>query len=244
YAVRALLARVYLYKNDKVNALKNATVVILSHKYPWVGKSQVATTTRESRDGIFLPECIFMLNNTKLETITEKYLKESKNNDGNLLVSWNAVIDEIFESSLYGGTDWRYIYYFEPISWSWGNSKLWQVSSAYNNRQPLIRISEMYLIAAECAGSKKEALEYFNTLRQHRGFAVADDLKEDTTDEQLQAAIAKEYQKEFIGEGQWFFYSKRTDQETPSDIFVPVPFSKDYYVLPMPDQEVEYGNRN
>ena len=244
YAVRALLARVYLYKNDKVNALKNATEVILSHKYPWVEKSQVATTTRESRDGIFLPECIFMLNNTKLETITEKYLKESKNNDGNLLVSWSAVIDEIFESSLYGGTDWRYIYYFEPMSWSCGSSKLWQVSSGYNNRQPLIRISEMYLIAAECAGSKKEALEYFNTLRQHRGFAVADDLEEDTTDEQLQAAIAKEYQKEFIGEGQWFFYSKRTDQETPSDIYVPVAFSKDYYVLPMPDQEVEYGNRN
>ena len=246
YAVRALLARVYLYKNDKVNALKNATEVILSHKYPWVEKSQVATTTRESRDGIFLPECIFMLNNTKLETITEKYLKPSKNNGSDLLVSYNAVIDEIFESSLYGGTDWRYIYYFESVDWwSWGSTKLWQVSSGYNNRQPLIRISEMYLIAAECAGSKKEALEYFNTLRQHRGFAVADDLKEDTTDEQLQAAIAKEYHKEFIGEGQWFLYCKRLDQETLSDdVYMPVPFSKDYYVLPMPDQEVEYGNRN
>ncbi|MDE7374137.1 MAG: RagB/SusD family nutrient uptake outer membrane protein, partial [Odoribacter sp.] len=221
--------------------------VILSRKYPWIEKSQVATSTRESRDGLFLPECIFMLNNTKLETITEKYLKESKNNDGNLLLSWDEVIKAIFESSLYGGTDWRYIYYFEPLQYYfYSSTKLWQVSSAYNNRQPLIRISEMYLIAAECAGSKKEALEYFNTLRQHRGFAVADDLKEEnTTDEQLQAAIAKEYHKEFIGEGQWFLYCKRTDQETLSDdVYIPVPFSKDYYVLPMPDQEVEYGNRN
>ena len=56
YAVRALMARVYLYKNDKVNALKNAREVMLSNQYSWVKKAQVATTTRESRDGIFLPE--------------------------------------------------------------------------------------------------------------------------------------------------------------------------------------------
>ena len=238
------MARVYLYKNDKVNALKNATEVILSHKYPWVEKGQVATTTRDNRDGIFLTECILMLNNTRLETITETYLKKSENNTvGNLLVTQAEVRDEIFENTLYGGSDWRYIYYFEPIDSYYVNTKLWQVSSNYNNRQPLLRISEMYLIAAECAGSKKEALEYFNTLRQHRGFEVTDDLKEeDTTDEKLQTAIGKEYRKEFIGEGQWFFYCKRTDQATLPN--VQVHFSKAYYVLPIPDQELEYGNRN
>ena len=213
-------------------------------KYPWVEKGQVATTTRDNRDGIFLTECILMLNNTRLETITETYLKKSENNTvGNLLVTQAEVRDEIFENTLYGGSDWRYIYYFEPIDSYYVNTKLWQVSSSYNNRQPLLRISEMYLIAAECAGSKKEALEYFNTLRQHRGFEVTDDLKEeDTTDEKLQTAIGKEYRKEFIGEGQWFFYCKRTDQATLPN--VQVPFSKAYYVLPIPDQELEYGNRN
>ena len=66
--------------------------------------------------------------------------------------------------------------------------------------------------------------------------------EEDTTDEKLQTAIGKEYRKEFIGEGQWFFYCKRTDQATLPN--VQVPFSKAYYVLPIPDQELEYGNRN
>ena len=38
-------------------------------------------------------------------------------------------------------------------------------------------------------------------------YLYTDDLKEeDTTDEKLQTAIGKEYRKEFIGEGQWFFY--------------------------------------
>ncbi len=109
----------------------------------------------------------------------------------------------------------------------------------------MLRISEMYLIAAECAGSKKEALEYFNTLRQHRGFEVTDDLKEeDTTDEKLQTAIGKEYRKkEFIGEGQWFFFiaSVPTRQHYLMYRYLS---AKAYYVLPIPDQELEYGNRN
>lgn len=244
YAVRALMARVYLYKNDKANALKNAQEVIRSNQYPWVKKGQVATTTRNSRDGIFLPECILMLNNTKLKTFTEIYLKESENNTvGDLLITKAEVRDEIFESTLYGGSDWRYIYYFEPVDSYYVSSKLWQVSSQYNNRQPLLRISEMYLIAAECAPSFKDALEYFNTLRQHRGFETTEDLTEDgLTDEKLQTAIGKEYRKEFIGEGQWFFYCKRTDQAVLPN--VQVPFSKAYYVLPLPEQEKEYGNRN
>ena len=74
-------------------------------------------------------------------------------------------------------------------------------------------------------------------------YLYTDDLKEeDTTDEKLHTAIGIEYRKEFIGEGQWFFYRKRTDQATLPN--VQVPFSKAYYVLPIPDQELEYGNRN
>lgn len=85
-------------------------------------------------------------------------------------------------------------------------------------------------------------MEYLNTLRRHRGFEEVHDLKENITDENLQMAIRKEYRKEFIGEGQWFFYCKRTEQAVLPNITVP--FSKAYYVLPMPDQEKEYGNRN
>lgn len=242
YAVRALMARIYMYKNDKVNALKYAQEVIDSKKYPWVSSDFVTTSDRNSRDGIFMSECIWTLNNTKLGKLVDVYLKESKDN-GNLLVTSAEVRNEIFESNLYGGSDWRYIYYFEPYNTNFISSKLWQVSSTFNHRQPLLRISEMYLIAAECAGSTKEALEYVNKLRHHRGFKEGDDIQEEgMTAEKLQAIIGKEYRKEFIGEGQWFFYCKRTDKEMMPN--VTVHFSKSFYVLPMPDQEVDYGNRN
>ena len=244
YAVRALMARIYLYKNDKTNALANALEVIDSKKYPWVAEEKVTTSDRESRDGIFLPECIFMLNNTKLKSLTETYLKESDNNTtGNLLVMDNNVVNEIFEADKYGGTDWRYTYYFASLaSYYQGSTKLFQVSSTYNNRQPLLRLSEMYLIAAECVTSKKDALAYLNTLRHNRGFDESNDLTEDeVTNDMLQGIIGKEYRKEFIGEGQWFFYCKRMDEALLPN--VTVPFSKEFYVLPIPDAELEYGNR-
>lgn len=89
---------------------------------------------------------------------------------------------------------------------------------------------------------KKGGIGLSQHITQDRGFEVTDDLQENITDEKLQEAIGKEYRKEFIGEGQWFFYCKRTDQATLPN--VKVPFSKAYYVLPIPDQELEYGNRN
>ena len=243
YAVCALLARAYLYKNDKANALKYAREIIDSNKFPWVVSSNVTTNTRSSRDGIFKSECIFMLNNTRLKSLTERFLKEGESNTvGNLLIMSPEVCAEIFETNLYG-FDWRYNYYFETLlGYYLGSSKLWQTSSTYNDCQPLLRISEMWLIAAECATSKKEAIDCINILRKHRGFDDSSLLSEENiTDENLKSIIGKEYRKEFIGEGQWFLFCKRNDlNQIPN---VSVPFSKKYYVLPMPDLEKQYGGR-
>ncbi|MBA6152045.1 RagB/SusD family nutrient uptake outer membrane protein [Gelidibacter maritimus] len=247
YAVRALLARAYLFKNDKSNAYQNAMEIINSGKFPWVARTKVTTPTRETRDGIFVTEGIFMLNNSKIDELTGKYLREGQSEDkSNLLVIKPSVLNDIFETDRYGGFDWRYTYYFETQKENfYGSTKLWQfrtMPTEYKNRQPLLSISEMYLIASECAPAKEEALNYFNTLRQHRGFDSGYDLQIEVTDKVLQNEIAKEYRKEFVGEGQWFFYCKRTDMDIiPNTI---VPFAKSYYTLPIPDQENDYGTRN
>lgn len=243
YAVRALLARAYLFKNDKTQALACAKEVIQSQQFPWVESGKVVTSIRDLRDGIFTSECIFMLNNTKLESLTNTYLKEgAETSTGNLLLMSPAVCDEIFETSLYG-FDWRYNYYFTALKGTYvGSTKLWQVAEDYNNRQPLLRQSELWLIAAECS-PKEDAIYYINTLREHRGFDASSMLSaNEVSDENVQDIIGKEYRKEFIGEGQWFFYCKRKDLETLPNVVVP--FSKAYYVLPMPDQEKDYGDRN
>ena len=106
YAVCAELARICLYKNDLTEALKNAVSVIESGKYHWITRDKISTTSREERDGIFIPEGIFILNNTALKELANKYLREGQSeNQFEVLISLPEVIDEIFEASLYGGLD-------------------------------------------------------------------------------------------------------------------------------------------
>ncbi len=246
YAVRALMARVYLYKNDKPNALENAKFVIESARFPWTIRERVTTPTRENRDGIFSSEAIFTLNNTALETLTGKYLREGLSSDkNNLLTISGSVLNQIYESDFYGGFDWRYNYYFEIQSNTlYGSSKLWQYSlmpKEYANRQPLIRVSEMYLIAAETESNRSNAVSYLNTLRNNRGIVENFDLDENVTETILINEIVKEYRKEFVGEGQWFFLCKRLNFDNLPNVVVP--FNRSFYVLPIPTQEIEYGNR-
>ena len=75
YGVRALLARVYLYKGDKANALLNAQSVISSEKYPWTDREEITVAADESRNRLFMDEVIFALNNNKLDTYVDEFLR-------------------------------------------------------------------------------------------------------------------------------------------------------------------------
>lgn len=99
------------------------------------------------------------------------------------------------------------------------------------NRIPLLKLSEMYLIAAEASGDKS----WLQTLRDHRGYVnypLADDCD-------LTAEIEAEYRKEFIAEGQLFYYYKRLNYDKLPGMSEPM---AKHYVFPMPDNELEFGN--
>jgi len=68
---------------------------------------------------------------------------------------------------------------------------------------PLLKISEMYYIAAECEPVATEAIKYLNTVRLNRGLANL------AATVNINTELQKEYQKEFFGEGQLFYYYKR-----------------------------------
>ncbi|MDE5610537.1 MAG: RagB/SusD family nutrient uptake outer membrane protein, partial [Odoribacter sp.] len=79
-------------------------------------------------------------------------------------------------------------------------------TETYFNMIPLIRLSEAYLIAAECAATPEESLEYLTAIREHRNChmpIVA------TSEEEVRDLVTKEFAREVIGEGQLFFYYKR-----------------------------------
>lgn len=208
YAVLALKARVYLYAGDKVNALKYAKMVIeapsRSTFFPFVKHTDILGDSRNA-DRVFSTEMLFGLYNTNRNLIyTRTYSPEGAGTS--LLIPRVGVIADLFSGD---ESDYRQ----HPI---WKNSPL-EGGEVYsmkyaagdiltlfrNNVMPLIRLSEMYLIAAETETNSLDAYAYLNTLRNNRGLINVDD--------NLGTRIEKEYKREFYSEGQVFFYYKRNN---------------------------------
>ncbi|GAA4302531.1 RagB/SusD family nutrient uptake outer membrane protein [Aestuariibaculum suncheonense] len=97
---------------------------------------------------------------------------------------------------------------------------------------PIIRLSEIYLIAMEC-GDLTKANELYEEFAESRGIGFV----EITSISQLNEILLKEYRKEFIGEGVLFYYYKRNDvSRIPRN---PEVCNDDCYVLPLPRKEID-----
>ena len=108
----------------------------------------------------------------------------------------------------------------------------------------MIRLPEMYYIAAECLLEKDydEALRLFDEVLEHRGLYPLENWGEGRNQLNMEAINSERY-RELIGEGQTFFNMKRqnltilgVDGETV------VQPSKKVYVVPVPDIENDYRN--
>jgi hypothetical protein len=59
----------------------------------------------------------------------------------------------------------------------------------------------------------------------------------------VKAELQKEYRKEFISEGQLFFYYKRNGLTQMPGLSAQIIADDRIYRLPYPDNEIEFGNR-
>lgn len=236
YAVKALQARVHLYDGDNTKALEAAREVIESNVFEWTPSSEIATTNDNNKNKIFTQELIFNLNINGMGTITSPFFDIGVS--GSLLAKYPYEYDAYFDP-----VDYRYNYLTVdvPSLYKRYSSKLVQEvnsATAFINRMPMIRKSEMYYIAAECLAETDpvQALAYLNEVRQHRNIG---NLAFDLTTTQINAEILLEYRREFIGEGQLFFYYKRKNSSQIDDVNVTM--NDGTYVLPLPDREISYG---
>ncbi|MBD5584964.1 MAG: RagB/SusD family nutrient uptake outer membrane protein, partial [Clostridia bacterium] len=199
YAVQGLKARVYAYAGLMQEAYNAAKIVIDAQKdqgiFSWVNKNDITTTNAALRDRTFSTEQLFALNTTQLIENIKGYFKETLTP----LTKRNVV---------YETGDYRGVFFETDNGVPEVFSKFWQmdnqtVSGAIvrpkRNRMPILRVSEMYYIAAEYLKTvdTEEALEMLNTVRRQRG--LIDDLT-DADPVQIQAEILKEYEREFLGE--------------------------------------------
>ena len=243
YAAVALKARVLLWigdDNSMIEAAKCAKEVI--------DESGIELVEPDSynfiSDPLIYPEHLFNINVDGLSDITNIFIKAISDATSNNLYYNTSIASDIFELASVGMSDVRYTSLLIAQPLGLVNAKLMNVNSqAYRNTIPLIKLSEMYLIMAESLVDSDKALaqSYLNDLRVSRGIIVDDSNVMD--EDELENEILKEYNKEFLGEGQLFFFYKRKALESfrsfPSDKFA----DDQIYVLHYPDVEVEFGNR-
>lgn len=234
FAVKALLARVYLWFGEQENAKTYATDVIDHCGLKLVRDNQ--------KDITFFDETLFGLNMHNMSERVETYFSSrSGQNQEQLWVSLNDV-RKVFEGLDVGINDIRYKSGYGFLSDDQQvitRKYLGSSEPLYAEKIPLIRLSEMYYILTE-AVAVEEGAKWINTVRNARGISRRNDVNFTSTEARI-AELQKEYQKDFYAEGQFFYFLKRLNIKE----FHRCPFEKGMpesaYVFPIPDDEVEYG---
>jgi hypothetical protein len=158
----------------------------------------------------------------------------------------NDTVEEIYETnnSNVGLPDIRFNTLLEQQTLGYISIKLYQSSNLNNNNlMPLIKIPEMYYIATEYYldnGQVATAIDLLDTVRGSRG--IIEELDEASTEEEVREELFKEYRKEYVSEGQLFFYYKRIGLESIPGLSTNTVADDDIYVLPLPDSELEFRN--
>ena len=235
-AANALLARVFLYKEQADSARYYAEEVINSGEYMLVeGKEVVDYWVKE--EGY---ETIFQIYSDQLEEYFPG--NESLNslfNIGDKFPYSDLVITEELYNSFADEDTRKNLYYkdennevrvkkFLPKE---GNT------SPFENNIKVLRLAEMYLISAEAnyrLGSDGEALNRLNDLRQARGLNDLNDISF--------SVIAEERRKELACEGHRLFDLARLelDNSRPENNANPMVEYPDHrFILPIPQSELD-----
>lgn len=229
YAATGLLARVLLYQGSqesKQQAFDYATEVINSQLFPLISSSDLSGADQNG----FVQENLCALEDVGLnDNIVDIYFNVT-NSSSNYLALTGNTINNIFPSSL--SMDYRRLWWIETS----GSDNL-IIKYNYSERVPLLKVSEMYLIAAETASNLTDATYYFNQLQYHRG--LPDD---ELTTENMQEKLLAEYAKEFIAEGQTFFAYKRMGVNVAPITGRTLPNAEAVYILPLPTENTNFTN--
>lgn len=234
FAVKGLMARVYLWINDKENAAAKAKEVI-----DGCGLELVANN---GQDVAMFEETLFALGMDDMKEKLRSDWADLTTYSNELYIS-DENAETVFEANRgVGLNDIRYRNGYGFIFGTNGRMcrKYLGSNILYQEKIPLIRLSEMYYILAESV-DLPESVNYINRVRNVRGISRANNYQaNDAYDEDARIeALKLEYSKDFFAEGQYFYFLKRHDCET--FYRCPVDDMRPNYVLPTPDDEIAYG---
>jgi len=253
YAVRALMARVYWMRGDMKQAARYARMVIDSHKFPLVERTEI----KEYMAGRLSPkETVFgvysNVYNEKARNLLYTYTSYLSYNPystatgADVIRSYESIYEMDNDNS---SADFRLTHFHTTSVCLWhkmidfntlGNTTA--TAKDWKSRIEgitLIHTSELYLIAAEALLSSDydKAVDYFDQELSSRGLTGFRESGRTLTLDN----IYNEYCKEMFGEGQIWYNMKRLKKDIVSNRLRQVlPASDTYYVIPIPDEEYEY----
>jgi tetratricopeptide (TPR) repeat protein len=235
HAVRALKARLYLYTGQREKAYALAKELIDARDPAGNKVLSLAGANDLNKQCYALPsECFLALHNLQLTTLAEMFLNLTTSMFNDLFAGQSTSVNNratvIWDAThTLGGT-------IRPVLRKYNQPGVADAVTGITlatQRQvvPLIRLSEIYLIAMETSPDLAEV----NAL--HEEYMQARNVMAPTlTGAEVAGEILNEYRREFFGEGQMFYTYKRlgatrmlwkTDRDvTEVDYVVPLPTSE------------------
>ena len=243
-AARATLARVYLTQGNIDSAFYYADKVIREGGLELVEKTEIAgdvigaLSQKETIFGLYAKESFY--------TRTKEDLYDAVSFKS--LDPWNGIATVYQQGG--GENDYRWAAWFQTISNNLRFVKLtdpYQLSTG-NNRPAgqipgvnLIRLPEMYYIAAEAHPA--EAYDLLEEILPSR--EIHSSLPVNAGRTEVLTEVLKEYRKEYIGDGQFFYAYKRLIEEEAAihPLGINIPNENKVLVWPLPQDEIKYGDR-
>lgn len=234
YATTALLARAALYAGDDALALQNATELINERTHNGDPTIDLTPGTRMdvgAFDRLLSEDIIFGLYRMGYETQYNNVIFLTPNSSA----IFGSDLHTDYRKRAYYTTDGQQVLKFDITLEREGNSN--PITSVI----PMIRLSEMYHIAAEASydTDPEAAVEFLNTLRAKRGVNIPH--SSFASKDAFLDAIINDGRREYVGEGQLFFLYKRLNKTVLDEAGGDQHLTEEF-VLPIPEREVSLEN--
>ena len=261
YATTGLLARVYMYAQQKENAYNEAKYLIdVSEETGWFELDyypmEYGSDFKSYSDMLWGLESVDLL---KFETtvnildrndpaylgvsgVSENFFGLDMDTDS----QGNAICSDLrFQTWLTQTHDYYDIYRFSKYAQRDASKTAAKIG---NTLVPMIRISEMYYIAAEAIYETNldEAKEYLITVKEGRGLYSSDNSVlqvENANVDNFMSLLINDARREWLGEGQIFYMYKRLNMNIPYvdeyGQLSEVSATEDHFVVPIPNVETD-----
>ena len=254
YAVRALRARLHLYIGENDEAYRVAKELIDARGTDGKAVREMSGAADIAEGYRLCPnECLFFLSKYDIKTNTEPFLigdaEDVQYRDNSDLAVTTTMLNALYAGEQINSHNRYQSCWNKNVADIYGirgnyaaTKKYWWDDDTEGQRLncqivPMLRMSEVYLIAMETSGNLSEVNTWYKKYMVEHNVGTSVDFAS------LDAArewVHMEYCREFVAEGQMFYHYKRRGATTWVGRSEPV--GENDYILPLP--ETEYNPNN